>query len=100
LQAAASLLVVWWRPPAQGLPREGERLLKAGVLQHNCLLAEGESAHPANYCGYSHAREVLRVRKSRATSKTTARAFSSKFTTQTLSFAAVLRGEMLHNPAL
>jgi hypothetical protein len=59
----------------------------------NCELAEGESAHPANYRGCSHAREVLRVKKSRSAPKTAARVFSSNFTTPALSFAAALRGE-------
>jgi hypothetical protein len=59
----------------------------------NCELTEGESAHPANYRGCSHAREVLRVKKSRATPKTAARMFTSNFATPMLSFAAALRGE-------
>jgi hypothetical protein len=59
----------------------------------NCELVEVESEHPAKYRVCSHARELLRAKKSRATPKTAARVFSSKFATPALSFAAALRGE-------
>jgi hypothetical protein len=58
-------------------------------------LAEGETAHPANYCGCRHAKEEMRrKRKPQGTPKnTTGRVFSSSFTKPTVSFAAALRGQ-------
>jgi hypothetical protein len=66
----------------------------------NCELVEGKSVHPANYRGCSHAREVLRVKKSQATLKTAARVFTSNFATPALSFAAALRGEKSTTPPI
>lgn len=47
----------------------------------NCQMADGESAHPGDYRGCTHAKERLRMKKSRATRKSTGRMFSSAFTT-------------------
>jgi hypothetical protein len=65
----------------------------------NDELAEGESALPANYRGCSHAREVLRGKKSRATPKTAARMFTSNFATPAQSFAAALCGKKSSTPS-
>jgi hypothetical protein len=56
-------------------------------------LAEGETAHPANYCGCSHAKEEVRKKKSQGTPKTTTgRVFTAKFISPSVSFAAAFRG--------
>jgi hypothetical protein len=59
----------------------------------NCQLAEGETAHPANYCCCRHAKEEMRKKKPQGTPKTTTgRVFAAKFINLSVSFAAVLQG--------
>jgi hypothetical protein len=61
----------------------------------NCQLAEGETAHPANYRGCRHAKETMRKKKPQETFKgTTGRVFSSTFTKPHQCFAAELRGQV------
>jgi hypothetical protein len=54
-------------------------------------LAEKEAAHPANYCGCSHAKVEMRKKFQGKPKTTTGRMFSSNFTTSTVTFAAALR---------
>jgi hypothetical protein len=58
----------------------------------NCQLAEGETAHPANYRGFRYAKEEMRRKKKPqgAPKNTTGKVFSSNFTKPTVSFAAAL----------
>jgi hypothetical protein len=57
----------------------------------SCRHAQGEMAYPTNYRSCGHAKEQMQKRKTQKSPKTTnERAFSSKFTTPALFFAAVL----------
>jgi hypothetical protein len=68
------LLVVWGRPHAQRLPGEGERISTPACC--NCQLAEGETAHPANYRRCRHAQEEMRKKPQGTPKRTTGRVFS------------------------
>jgi hypothetical protein len=60
----------------------------------NCKLAEGEKPHPSTYRGCSHAKEEMRWKKIPRTPKpSTGRAFSSKYTTSSMSFAEALQSK-------
>jgi hypothetical protein len=60
----------------------------------NCQLAEGETAHPANYRDCRHAKEEMRKKKPQGKPKcTTGRVFPSTFTKPQLSFTAAFRGQ-------
>jgi hypothetical protein len=52
-------------------------------------VADGEKAHPANYCSSKHAKEEMRKKKPQETT----RVFSSNPVKPNLSFAAALRGQ-------
>jgi hypothetical protein len=56
----------------------------------NCLLAEGEAAHPANYCGY--AKEEMQKKSQGTPKNTTGRVFWSKLIKPNAYFIATLRG--------
>jgi hypothetical protein len=59
----------------------------------NCQLAEGETAHPANYCSCRYAKEEMQKKKPQGTPKnTTGRVFSSNLMKPSVSFVAALRG--------
>jgi hypothetical protein len=56
-------------------------------------LAEGETAHPANYSGCKRAKEEMRKKKPQGTPKnTTGSVFAAKVINPSASFAAKLRG--------
>jgi hypothetical protein len=56
-------------------------------------LAEGETAHPANYRSCRHAKVEMRKEKPQVTPKNTAgRVFVSNFIKPSVSFAAALQG--------
>jgi hypothetical protein len=59
----------------------------------NSQLAEGQKAHPSNYRGCRHAKEMLRRKSQRTpkTTKTTERVFPTKLTTPGVPVAAALR---------
>jgi hypothetical protein len=65
----------------------------------NCKLAEGETPHPSNYRGCSHAQDEIRKRKAkRAPKPTTGRVFSSSHATPGVSYAAALKNPTQPQP--